>query len=495
MAETETEAVEATGEAALAETENAEQKFWEAADKFYPAVSVYWGDEEKGITGKMELFQKEAEEGHVPAKDSDKAVEHVEPIRNSGSEAIAAYNDVVICFEAVKAAYENCDEAARTQKEGENLSIEEGYANVRDLFEDLKGDLISQAIVDYHVAWCNSYGDIRTFIGLSSDYIKSLDEYKTAVIEEKDNEKILKLYQKVLERRIAALNAYELFKVKSDTVLDAKNAISESDKASSFYDFIDGSFGRIYSNIESGEEIYKDLQIIPEVPVLSQGNTPEITINENADEILDKIDLTAEEKTAIEAGNTSAVTMTVDDVKPNDTEQSLIEETRGNYFVGMNLNIEVSLQIGSSISRKITDMRNPIDISVKIPDELLNKDTTKNRIYAVIRIHNGVATIIEGTFNSTSGEFTFASDGFSTYSIIYKDEPLLDGNEGESKEENNEEDSDDQEALPAGAGNGSNGQVSPKTGDNTPIGFLLTLFIASTAGIVFFWKKKICIED
>lgn len=503
MAETETEAAETTGEAALAETENAEQKFWDATGNYFSAAEAYWGDEEKGITGKLELFKQEIDEGHVPAKDSDKAIEHVEPIRASGKEAVDAYNNAVTCFEAVKEAYENCDETTKAN----NADIERVYTEAQNHFEDLKGESVSQAIVDFHMAWCNGYGDIRAYIIAASEYLGEhregmmgqrdglLDNYKNAVAKNEyeevvSKEEILELYQIALEGRILAMDTYGPFREKYDAIQAAYEAFSEEDLVSSFGD-VEGSFMRIYSNYESGEELYQN---IPEVPVLSFGNAPKMSLNENADTVLEKFELTDEEKALREAGSAPIVTMTVDDAEPDNTEQNLIEQTRGGFFVGMNLNIEVSLRLGN-ISRNVTDMSNPVDMTINMPDELLNKDTTRNRIYAVIRIHNGEASVIEGTFDPVSGKFTFASDGFSTYSIIYKDEPLLGGNEGESKEENNEEDSDDQEALPAGAGNGSNGQVSPKTGDNTPIGFLLTLFIASAAGMVFFWKKKICIED
>ncbi|MGN0327835.1 MAG: hypothetical protein ACI4D4_02515 [Lachnospira sp.] len=69
-----------------------------------------------------------------------------------------------------------------------------------------------------------------------------------------------------------------------------------------------------------------------------------------------------------------------------------------------------------------------IKVTIKIPEKLINTDSTKNREYSIIRLHgeDGSVETLGGTFNSETGEFTFVTDKFSTYAIVYKDVAVTD---------------------------------------------------------------------
>ncbi len=43
------------------------------------------------------------------------------------------------------------------------------------------------------------------------------------------------------------------------------------------------------------------------------------------------------------------------------------------------------------------------------------------RMYQMVRVHNGKATILDADYNAANGTLTFESDMFSTYAILYKD--------------------------------------------------------------------------
>lgn len=58
----------------------------------------------------------------------------------------------------------------------------------------------------------------------------------------------------------------------------------------------------------------------------------------------------------------------------------------------------------------LSDLQNPLDISIDIPSELSNKDS-----YSIIRIHNGELTVLQSQV--TDGKIKFTSDKFSTYFI------------------------------------------------------------------------------
>ena len=93
--------------------------------------------------------------------------------------------------------------------------------------------------------------------------------------------------------------------------------------------------------------------------------------------------------------------------------------------LGANSNItyfDASLfkQIGTNAADPVSNPGMDIEITIKIPAELINNDSNKTRTYKMLRYHDGEGvTLIEGTFSN--GEFTFKTDKFSTYAIIYKD--------------------------------------------------------------------------
>lgn len=53
-----------------------------------------------------------------------------------------------------------------------------------------------------------------------------------------------------------------------------------------------------------------------------------------------------------------------------------------------------------------------------------NTDTEVDRIYRVVRIHNGVTEILEGTYDPVTHLFTFETDRFSTYALTYQDQNI-----------------------------------------------------------------------
>jgi hypothetical protein len=78
----------------------------------------------------------------------------------------------------------------------------------------------------------------------------------------------------------------------------------------------------------------------------------------------------------------------------------------------------------------------------------------------VIRLHNGVVTTLETTFDSATNKLAFSTDRFSTYAIAYTDEAVATG------------------SLTAS---------SPKTGDSANIPAMLVLM--AVAGMMMFGAR------
>lgn len=62
-----------------------------------------------------------------------------------------------------------------------------------------------------------------------------------------------------------------------------------------------------------------------------------------------------------------------------------------------------------------------IAITVKIPDSIINSDSSINREYVIIRNHDGEVESITPTYNKDADTLTFETDRFSDYAIAYKD--------------------------------------------------------------------------
>lgn len=74
----------------------------------------------------------------------------------------------------------------------------------------------------------------------------------------------------------------------------------------------------------------------------------------------------------------------------------------------------------------IKDAGIPINIRIKIPDNMVNKQPYTIRDYKVLRLHQDtsgkdVADILDASFNSSTNEVTFETDKFSIFALTYRD--------------------------------------------------------------------------
>lgn len=131
--------------------------------------------------------------------------------------------------------------------------------------------------------------------------------------------------------------------------------------------------------------------------------------------------LTEEELALVKAGTKINVEMDAKDISDTVSreDKKLVEQKLENYEVGTYLDITLFKQIGDNGSTQVTETNGAIEITIQIPDALLNTDASINRVYKIIRIHDGAAEVLDGTFEN--GYFTFATDKFSVYALVYQD--------------------------------------------------------------------------
>lgn len=154
---------------------------------------------------------------------------------------------------------------------------------------------------------------------------------------------------------------------------------------------------------------------------VSGEGVPAINIASAADQLLNLAKLSEEENKAVKAGNKTQFVLSASGMTPTKEEIALIQSALGNNVIGQYLNLNLTLKISGRADRQITDLSAPMYIAITIPQNLVNHDSSIERTYRIVRIHDGVAILIDGTYDAATNQFTFATDGFSTYALVYED--------------------------------------------------------------------------
>lgn len=161
--------------------------------------------------------------------------------------------------------------------------------------------------------------------------------------------------------------------------------------------------------------------IYDKTPVTNVGKA----VFDNVMNVVLNIDITPEESLAMANGEDMNIFLEVKDASetaPKEDVEKVNEAVSENGIkLGMILDISLFKQIGNNPTIAITETKEPITITFKMPEALINSDGAVDRTYYIIRVHDGKTEIIYGTYNAETNEFTFETDKFSTYAIAYSD--------------------------------------------------------------------------
>ena len=186
-------------------------------------------------------------------------------------------------------------------------------------------------------------------------------------------------------------------------------------------------------------------------------------INIKAEVPVSGITFTEEEKKEIENGSTVSVSMEVKDVTAtvSESDKKLVEdkvkEVLNNGVVGAYLDLTLLKKVGSLKEVSVTEAAAGVVVKLDIPESLKNTDSSVERKYTVVRIHDGVAEALETSCEN--GVITFTTDKFSTYAICYEDV--------------------------AATGNGQASDNTINTGDVYNIALYVLFAVVSCAGLAF----------
>ena len=143
----------------------------------------------------------------------------------------------------------------------------------------------------------------------------------------------------------------------------------------------------------------------------------------DSQELIDLVPLEKIEKEHVAKGESVKVYLEVTDITDDVTEEDkkLVEEKIGENKAAVYLDITLFKQIGNREAKKIPNTKGLVTITFQVPNDLINRDVSVARKYQIVRVHEGVTSIIDAVFNEETGEITFETDKFSTYALIYND--------------------------------------------------------------------------
>lgn len=206
----------------------------------------------------------------------------------------------------------------------------------------------------------------------------------------------------------------------------------------------------------------------------------DVSLSSNTDE-LKKAVLTSEDKLQMLEGTDIKIWLDVDDISGTVSEQDkskIVSVLPKGSRVGMYLDINLLKAVGNAPNEAVKELKSKISIGIKVPEDLLNKDASKVRTYQIVRMHDGKAEILNGVFDKGTGIFTFETDRFSTYALIYHDEDV----------KNNSEDKVDNSNVNTGNTTGSKTDAV-KTGDDSMV-LLWALLMAGGASLILYMRKR-----
>ena len=185
-----------------------------------------------------------------------------------------------------------------------------------------------------------------------------------------------------------------------------------------------------YRNIDADDtgKVEKDAEVAPNSPVEEAALD-----NKHDDLIAAKGILTPEDKAAIEGGASARIWIEVSATENLAEADEQKIKAKAINIMGIDISNVVYFNIdmfksvtkdGVSKKSQITEPGTDIEISVSLPESLIQTDSTISRAYKIIRLHDGIVDSFDAKFDKETGTLKFVTDRFSTYAIAFTDTQL-----------------------------------------------------------------------
>lgn len=218
--------------------------------------------------------------------------------------------------------------------------------------------------------------------------------------------------------------------------------------------------------------VKKETDTSIETEVNASDDAPAVKVDNLNDDLAVKL-LTDEEKAEYEDGTPVLVYLDVKAIDKADVptaDITAIEKTNSadGYTYGECLDLSLWKKLGNGTPTQIHDTNgNPIKITISIPDVLKNVPEGYTRTYRIVRVHNGVSTVLA---EGTGASLEVSSDKFSSYFIIFKDVKKA---------------TDDKKQDTPTTDTKNTDTKAPKTGDKINMGVIVMIMIDSAMAALY----------
>ena len=251
---------------------------------------------------------------------------------------------------------------------------------------------------------------------------------------------------------------------------DDKNPILEQEDVSVKYLW--------FCNIaqKAGVNVYTQL---PKTEIEFVQKEDSVVFVENAEETKEVLKNSLENNgIALNPADKVEINVKVSDLPEQDGEEmkeAVTEKVNGANIVGL-YDITIPVTVNGEIVGDLSKLSEKIELKLPIPEGLPEVSEGYNRVYYVVKEHNGEIELLNAIVNSDN-TVSFETDEFSRYALAYVDEKNETPNQpqqGENEEQNQTPEKDE----------------TPKTGITTYTGIAGIVVLAAFVGIIIIKRKN-----
>ncbi|WP_242841958.1 ubiquitin family protein [Lachnospira multipara] len=175
----------------------------------------------------------------------------------------------------------------------------------------------------------------------------------------------------------------------------------------------------------------------------------------------------------------------VNEINDDNVDEAIIADKKEiqnsfpEYNVANFFDINLFKKVGDSEEDKISKTDGDVEISFKLD---ANDKWDMNSL-AVLRVHNGVSTLLDCKYDKDTSTLTFKTDKFSTYALVYKNLDTTTANNELTNELTTINASENTEPT-------SPNNASPATGDNSLLGLNIAIILAALGVVVLIISKS-----
>ncbi len=139
------------------------------------------------------------------------------------------------------------------------------------------------------------------------------------------------------------------------------------------------------------------------------------------DELSEIVPITDEDKDMLAEGKNIYIYLDVKNIDDSISEKDKVLINKA-LEEGENIGVYLDISLFKKIAdkeEKISKLNKNVRVSFELPNGLINRDKSVDRVYRIVRIHDGISEVIDSEYSD--GTLSFETDEFSVYAVIYSD--------------------------------------------------------------------------